>query len=67
MNNPESTLTKLVDSPCIRQCCLDKQDICVGCKRSIQEILDWLQASNLRKLEILDNCRNRAICDEKGS
>ncbi|BDX06137.1 DUF1289 domain-containing protein [Planctobacterium marinum] len=65
MNNQESTLIKSVDSPCIRQCCLDEQDICVGCKRSIQEILDWSQANPERKQKILENCRNRAKLDEK--
>ena len=30
-----------VASPCRRQCCLDDQDICLGCGRTLQEILDW--------------------------
>lgn len=28
-------------SPCIRHCTLDEADICVGCGRSLQDILDW--------------------------
>ncbi|MBT2912746.1 DUF1289 domain-containing protein, partial [Vibrio anguillarum] len=24
-------------SPCIRQCCLDEMDICLGCFRSLNE------------------------------
>ena len=28
-------------SPCIRQCCLDDADICVGCGRSLYEIKAW--------------------------
>ncbi|MBK6289636.1 MAG: DUF1289 domain-containing protein [Gammaproteobacteria bacterium] len=28
-------------SPCIRHCTLDEADICIGCGRSLQDILDW--------------------------
>ncbi len=42
-----------VASPCRRQCCLDDQDICLGCGRALQEILDWGNA---------DMARKRAIC-----
>ena len=28
-------------SPCIRQCCLDQNDICLGCQRTLSEILAW--------------------------
>ncbi|RMF19022.1 MAG: DUF1289 domain-containing protein [Gammaproteobacteria bacterium] len=27
--------------PCIRQCCLDDREVCVGCKRPLKVILDW--------------------------
>ncbi|WP_339083671.1 DUF1289 domain-containing protein [Pseudomonas sp. TMP9] len=40
-------------SPCRRQCCLDDQDICLGCGRTLQDILDWSKA---------DQPRQRAIC-----
>ncbi|WP_339411524.1 DUF1289 domain-containing protein [Pseudomonas sp. EA_35y_Pfl2_R5] len=42
-----------VASPCRRQCCLDDQDICLGCGRTLQEILDWSKA---------DIPGKRAIC-----
>ncbi|MGH8193015.1 MAG: DUF1289 domain-containing protein [Woeseiaceae bacterium] len=28
-------------SPCINVCTLDGRNVCVGCKRTIQEIIDW--------------------------
>ena len=28
-------------SPCIRQCCLDDADECVGCGRTLDEIKAW--------------------------
>jgi hypothetical protein len=41
-----------VPSPCRRQCCLDPQDICLGCGRSLAEILEWGGASEVRRREI---------------
>ncbi|MFT2090589.1 DUF1289 domain-containing protein [Paraglaciecola sp. 2405UD69-4] len=48
-----------VASPCVRNCCLDKQDMCVGCFRLIDEILIWGQASNQQKTDILHLCEKR--------
>jgi len=48
-----------VQSPCIRNCCLDEDDICLGCFRSIDEITGWNHASNDERLKILDNIRQR--------
>jgi len=31
----------MIESPCIRQCCLDDKDICLGCFRHINEITGW--------------------------
>jgi predicted Fe-S protein YdhL (DUF1289 family) len=30
-----------VANPCIRNCCLDLNDVCCGCKRTLEEILGW--------------------------
>ncbi|WP_372874814.1 DUF1289 domain-containing protein [Pseudomonas sp.] len=43
----------LLASPCVRRCCLDECDICLGCGRSLNEILDWGSA---------DTARRQAIC-----
>jgi len=42
-----------VESPCIRNCTLDDDDICVGCFRSLEEICAWGGASNEQRLEAL--------------
>ncbi|MGB5224908.1 MAG: DUF1289 domain-containing protein [Arenicellales bacterium] len=34
-------------------CCLGDDDICMGCFRSLQEILSWGDADSLTRLEIL--------------
>ncbi|HEC26619.1 MAG TPA: DUF1289 domain-containing protein [Gammaproteobacteria bacterium] len=48
----------LVTSPCIDNYCLD-DDICMGCFRSLQEILEWGETSSSRRLEILDRVTER--------
>ena len=46
-------------SPCIRNCCLDDQDICVGCRRSLEEILQWGGADDQHKRQILERVAAR--------
>ncbi len=41
-------------SPCIRYCCLNDEDICLGCFRSLDEIKQWQSASNKQRQKILD-------------
>jgi predicted Fe-S protein YdhL (DUF1289 family) len=43
-----------VASPCIDICRLDAQGLCVGCRRTIDEIVEWPRASEARRREILD-------------
>lgn len=49
-----------IKSPCIRHCCLnDDDDICVGCYRSLQEIVGWSAATNDAKLMVLELATQR--------
>jgi len=41
-----------VESPCVRNCCLDDDDVCLGCGRHLQEILDWNGASEADRATI---------------
>lgn len=43
----------MADSPCVRNCCLDQQDICLGCGRHVDEIIEWHSADVLRRTQIL--------------
>ncbi|ETI62326.1 DUF1289 domain-containing protein [Marinomonas profundimaris] len=52
MNDAEQT----IKSPCIRHCCLDADDVCVGCYRTIQEIMDWHKSTESQKHDILNQC-----------
>lgn len=49
----------VVESPCVRNCCLDEGDICMGCYRHIEEISQWSKASNADKQAIMDRVAER--------
>ncbi len=46
-------------SPCIRRCCLDHRDVCLGCARTLQEILDWHQMTSAEKQDVLNDLERR--------
>ncbi|MHA6494845.1 DUF1289 domain-containing protein [Pseudomonas borbori] len=48
-----------VSSPCRRQCCLDDHEVCLGCGRSLQEILEWGKADSQRRRGICQAAQDR--------
>jgi len=40
-------------SPCINVCRLDARGLCIGCRRTIEEISEWPAANEARRREIL--------------
>jgi len=48
-----------VASPCIRNCCLDKNDVCLGCGRTVEEITRWGEAGDEEKRKILIAAKKR--------
>lgn len=44
----------MVESPCIRQCCLNPDDVCVGCWRTLEEVMQWSAGTDDEKLLILN-------------
>jgi predicted Fe-S protein YdhL (DUF1289 family) len=55
-------------SPCIRDCCLDDDLICVGCYRSFEEIKEWSIVDDDRRRLIIQNAtRRRETSRDKGS
>ena len=50
-----------VASPCIRNCCLDSNDICMGCFRSLSEITQWTMVDEKRREEFLKNVAERKL------
>jgi predicted Fe-S protein YdhL (DUF1289 family) len=50
-------------SPCVRNCCLDDDNVCLGCGRTLEEIVSWSAASDVEKRAIL--ARSRVRADER--
>ena len=48
-----------VESPCVRLCTLDDEDICLGCYRSIAEICAWGGAGNDERRQIMQAASER--------
>ena len=46
-------------SPCVRRCTLDPDDLCVGCGRTLDEILEWAAAPTNRKIAIRSAAASR--------
>lgn len=46
-------------TPCVSQCKLDENDICIGCYRSQSEITDWLNKSEDEKIDIVIRCKKK--------
>ncbi len=46
-----------VKSPCISLCTLNEDDVCVGCYRTLTEIVQWTR---------LDNSQRRAVVELAG-
>lgn len=52
-------MTERVASPCISVCALDKDDVCMGCSRTGQEIMNWGKMSNDERREVLKKVAER--------
>jgi len=57
MHPPQST--DPLASPCVRNCCLDERNVCMGCGRSLEEIIAWGTASDTDKAATLARARAR--------
>ena len=56
-----SDSTQPVKSPCIEVCSLNDQDVCIGCYRTANEIIEWFSAPDERKREILLSVNERRV------
>ena len=59
MSATDGKLHARVESPCIRICTLDDDDICLGCFRDITEICAWASASDSERLSIVEAAEAR--------
>ena len=46
-------------APCVRQCCLDDADECLGCGRTLEEIKAWHGADSAARDAILRSAATR--------
>ncbi|OGT82823.1 MAG: hypothetical protein A3H91_16000 [Gammaproteobacteria bacterium RIFCSPLOWO2_02_FULL_61_13] len=58
---PGSEALDLVESPCTKVCVLGRDQICIGCGRSVEEISNWGQADAQRRREICHSARTRKL------
>lgn len=56
----------MVESPCKRHCCLNQDNICLGCHRSLEEIRQWGQSDSNAKQAILVNAHQRQLIAAHG-
>lgn len=51
--NPTDDLEVIAESPCVDNCKLDEDSICLGCFLSSDEVNAWNRASNQERLVFL--------------
>jgi predicted Fe-S protein YdhL (DUF1289 family) len=58
---------KEIESPCIKKCALNEENICTGCFRTIQEIITWPSTDDetKRRIAVLSGKRKKGQ-KEKG-
>jgi len=42
-----------IDRPCIKKCCLNEDDVCLGCFRTLDDMRCWHTSSKEEKTKIL--------------
>lgn len=50
-----------INKPCIKQCSLNEEEICLGCFRSFNDMLQWNKAGIEEKQEILNIAGTRKM------
>lgn len=57
-------MEKEIESPCIKVCMPDSTGVCFGCKRTREEIGDWMKYTNKQKQEVIDKLSTRENAEE---
>lgn len=52
---------RIVESPCVRNCCLNEDDVCLGCFRVLTEITQWTLVDEKTRREFLENANSRRL------
>ncbi len=46
-------------SPCINICKMNSDNICTGCKRTLEEISNWIYYSEQQRIKIMEELQQR--------
>ena len=60
-NYANSNQAEMISSPCVRNCCLNEQDYCLGCYRHLDEIVGWRRYSEAERLAIMAECQQHKL------
>ena len=52
-------------SPCTKICKINSEGYCIGCKRSLEEIKNWIRYSDLDKKKIIETLKTRRIHEKE--
>lgn len=55
-----------VRSPCVSVCQYNEHYYCVGCKRHMDEIIDWLDYSDEKRASVMQELSTRDISEPSG-
>lgn len=65
--HPRPETTPTVDAPCVRNCCLNEQDVCMGCGRMLPEILQWQGLTVAQREQVLIEAEKRRAANQHRS
>ena len=54
-----------VSQPCIRKCCLNEEDVCLGCFRTFDDMLLWQKSTHSEKVQMLAHAQERKCKERK--
>jgi predicted Fe-S protein YdhL (DUF1289 family) len=60
-SRPVSSATSVISNPCVRNCCLDDDDVCLGCFRTLDEILGWRALTSEQREKAMIEIEKRRI------
>ncbi|PHS30491.1 MAG: DUF1289 domain-containing protein [Sulfurovum sp.] len=50
-----------IKKPCMRNCCLNENDVCLGCFRTLNDMRIWYKSSDEEKREMLNLADKRKM------
>ena len=50
-----------IEKPCIRKCCLNEKDVCMGCYRTLDDMRVWHKVTTSEKKNMLMLAEKRRL------